>query len=138
MDRIPEFITQHPWLFAAFVLVATILVITESRRGGKSLAPALVGTLINRENGILLDVRSESDFRSGHIPGSINMPLAQLPTGLNKLAQHQGKPLIVTCGTGHSAAEAVKQLLKAGHLPVYKLAGGITGWRNENLPLVRS
>lgn len=138
MDRIPEFIANHPLLVAAFVFLAAVLLITESRRGGKGLAPALTGPLMNRENAILLDVRSESDFRSGHIAGSINIPLTQLAAGLNSLQQYRGKPVIVACSAGGSTGEAVKQLLKAGHAPVYKLNGGITGWRGENLPLVRS
>ena len=137
MDRIPEFIAQHPLLVCAFVVIAVLLIATESRRGGKSLAPALVGGLVNRQNAVLLDIRADSDFRAGHIAGSINIPQTQLATRLDDLKKYQGKPVIVVCAQGYTASDAAKSLLKAGHEPVFCLAGGLNGWRAENLPVVR-
>lgn len=138
MDRIPEFLANHWMLATTFVVLAIALVIIESRRGGKSLGPALVGGLVNREHAVLLDVRVDSDFRGGHIAGSVNIPLAQLASRLGELEKYKGKPLIMVCHVGHSAGDAAKQLIKAGHAPVYCLAGGINAWRGENLPVVKA
>lgn len=138
MDRLPEFIVNHWMLSGAFVFLATLLVITEIRRGGRALPPALVGNLVNRENAVLLDVRGDSEFRAGHIGGSLNIPLAQLPSRLADLEKYRERPVILVCNMGHSAGDAAKQLVKAGHAPVYVLSGGLTAWRGENLPVVKA
>ena len=138
MDRIPEFVANHALLSIAFVVIAVLLLITESRRGGKSLSPALVGALVNRQNALLLDVRADSDYRAGHIAGSVGIPAAQLASRLDELKKYEGKPVIVVCNMGHSASDAAKQLIRTGHAPVYVLAGGLTAWRAENLPVVKA
>lgn len=137
MDRLPEFISNHWLLSGTFVILATMLFMTSSRSGGKALSPALLGGVVNRDNGVLLDIRADSDFRAGHIAGSLNIPQTQLAARLSELDKHKGRPVIVVCNMGHSAADAAKQLHKAGHALVYRLDGGITGWRNENLPVVK-
>lgn len=138
MDRLPEFIANHWLLSAAFVFLATLLVVTESRRGGKNLSPALLGAVVNRDNGVLLDIRADSDFRAGHIAGSIQVPATQLATRLAELDKYKGRPVIVICAQGHTAADAARQLKAAGHEPVYRLAGGLAAWRGENLPVVKA
>lgn len=137
MEQLSEFIANHPLLVMAFVVIAVLLIATEMRRGGKSLAPSLVGGVINRQDGVLLDIRADSDFRAGHIAGSIGIPQAQVASRLDDLKKYQGRPVIVVCNMGSSAGDVANALLKAGHAPVYVLAGGITAWRGENLPVVR-
>ncbi|MFZ5757357.1 MAG: rhodanese-like domain-containing protein [Pseudomonadota bacterium] len=138
MDRLPEFIANHWLLSTAFVFLLTLLIVTESRRGGRSLSPALLGAVVNRDNGVLLDVRADSDFRAGHIGGSIQVPATQLATRLTELEKYKGRPIIVVCAQGPVSGDVAKQLIKAGHAPVYRLAGGIAAWRNENLPVVKA
>lgn len=138
MDRLVEFVTNHWMLSGAFVALLSLLIVTESRRGGRGVSPSLVGSLVNRENGVILDIRTDAEFRAAHIGNSINIPLAQLASRLGELEKHRGKPVIVVCNMGSSAGEAVRQLAKAGHEQVFRLSGGITAWRGENLPVVRA
>lgn len=138
MDRLPEFLANHWELATAFVVLAVLLFVTESRRGGRNLSPSLLGGVVNRDNGVLVDVRGDSDFRAGHVAGSISVPQQQLATRLTELEKYKGRPLVLICAQGHASGEAATQLLKAGHAPVYRLAGGIAAWRNENLPLVKA
>lgn len=138
MDRIPEFVANHWLLSAAFVFLLTLLIVTEVRRAGRSVSPALVGSLLNRGNGVILDVRSDSEFRTGHIAASVNIPLAQLASRLAELDKYRGRPLVVVCNMGHSSGDAARQLVQAGHADVYRLAGGITAWRADNLPVVKA
>jgi rhodanese-related sulfurtransferase len=138
MDRLPEFIANHPVLSALFLALGVALLFVQLRRGGQGLSPALVGQAVNRDNAVLLDIRAEGDFRAGHIPGSINIPQASLAQRLSELEKYRGRPLVVVCNMGHTAGDAAVQLKKAGHEPVYKLTGGLTAWRGENLPVVRA
>lgn len=138
LARLPEFLANHWLLSSAFVVLAVLLIATEARRGGTKLSPALVGGVVNRREGVILDIRADSDFRAGHLGGSLHVPATQLASRLGELDKYKGRPLIVVCAMGHSAGDAAKQLIRAGHAPVYVLAGGIAAWRNENLPVVRA
>jgi len=85
---------------------------------------------------VLLDVRSSSLYRCGHITGSINIPvlniseerLAEFPTNTN---------FVVYCAGPHcnGANKAALRLAKLGR-PVKEMIGGITGWLDEGLTLV--
>jgi len=76
-----------------------------------------------KDGAVILDVRSRGEFESGHIRGSINIPVDQLRANLTKL-KDKNKPIITCCASGMRSASA-KTLLKAsGYQEVYN--GG--GW----------
>ena len=70
----------------------------------------------------IIDVRTPGEFQSGHIRGSINIPLQNLPGGLSKI--NKNKPVITCCASGIRSGSA-RNILKAhGYGEVYN--GG--GW----------
>lgn len=74
----------------------------------------------------IIDVRTTSEFASGHINGSINIPLDQISAQSNKLKKH--KQIIVCCRSGNRSGQA-KRILEA------KGFGNITNggsWQNVN------
>ena len=62
-----------------------------------------------KQGAIILDVRSKGEYQSGHIKGSINIPLDTLNNNLNKLKKD--KPIITCCASGMRSASA-KSILK--------------------------
>ncbi len=138
MERLPEFIANHLLLSIAFVALLTALIVTSSRNGGRKISPALLGGVLNRDNGVLLDVRADSDFRAGHIAGSVNIPAAQVTSRLAELEKYKGRPVVVVCNLGNTAGDVVQQLRRAGHTELLRLDGGITAWRQENLPVIKA
>lgn len=64
------------------------------------------------ESKVHLDVRSKAEFRSGHKPGSINIPLDELPNRLKELDKNTN--IIAYCEVGIRAREAVRILNNAG------------------------
>ncbi|MFN5628523.1 MAG: rhodanese-like domain-containing protein [Bacteroidota bacterium] len=65
----------------------------------------------------IIDVRTKGEFQSGHIKGSVNIPLDSLKNNLSKLKKD--KPVITCCASGMRSASA-KGLLKAnGFVDVY-------------------
>jgi rhodanese-related sulfurtransferase len=66
----------------------------------------------------ILDVRSKSEFASGHLKGSVNIPVDQLSSNLKKL---KGKehPIITCCASGMRSAAAKTYLKSAGYTMVY-------------------
>ncbi|MFK7952738.1 MAG: rhodanese-like domain-containing protein [Ekhidna sp.] len=69
----------------------------------------------------IVDVRSKAEYASGHLNKSINIPLDQLKTGLNKLDKN--KPVITCCASGMRSASA-KSILKSNGFENVHNGGG--------------
>lgn len=65
---------------------------------------------------LIVDVRSPAEFASGHIPGSMNVPLDRLPAKLPGFREDQ--PIIVCCASGMRSATAKRMLEGAGRARV--------------------
>ena len=76
-----------------------------------------------KEGAIILDVRSRGEFESGHIRGSMNIPVDQLLNNLNKLKDKR-KTIITCCASGMRSVSAKNLLKSKGYSEVYN--GG--GW----------
>jgi len=59
------------------------------------------------EGGIIIDVRSQAEFYSGHIENSINIPLGELPSKLDQF-KDKDQPIITCCASGMRSAGASK------------------------------
>lgn len=70
----------------------------------------------------IIDVRTPSEFSSGHIKGSLNIPLSNISENLTKIKQD--KPIITCCASGMRSASARSILTSKGYRDVYN--GG--GW----------
>lgn len=74
---------------------------------------------------VLLDVRTVSEYREGHIPGADLIPLHDLNGRMQKLPQN--REIICICRSGNRSKRATKQLLAAGYTAV-NLKGGMRAW----------
>ncbi|MFL5449594.1 MAG: rhodanese-like domain-containing protein [Gemmatimonadales bacterium] len=86
-----------------------------------------------RNGVVVLDVRGVGEWEAGHIPGSVNLPIAELEARLNEIPR--GRPLIVHCQTGARAAIAVSLLRAGGFDDVRLFRGGFAGWRAAGQPV---
>jgi rhodanese-related sulfurtransferase len=82
----------------------------------------------------LVDVRSVSEFASGHVPGAMNIPLEQLELRTEDLAADG--PVVLVCQAGMRARMAAELLAGSREL-LMVLEGGTDAWRKAGLPLVR-
>jgi len=89
------------------------------------------------ENGdlIVVDVRTASEYASGHLRGAINVPLdtitqAASAADLTALPD-PSRSLMVYCRTGVRSRQAADALIALGYTRVYDLQGGITAWTGE-------
>ena len=137
MDRLIEFVGNHYLLSSAFVVVAIALVLYETRRSGKSLSSHELTSLVNADQAVVLDIRQAKDFSTGHIVGSVNIPRDKMTERMTELDKHKEKTIVVVCDSGMSAGPVCTQLKQAG-FNTARLSGGITGWRNDNLPTVKA
>ena len=140
MERLPEFIANHSSLVLAFVVILGLLIWTlwqGASRGLKKLSPMDATQLINREDAVVLDVRSDGEFNQGHIVNAVNIPQKSLDDQLSKLEKYRDRPIITACRNGQTALGVGNRLRKNGFEQVYNLAGGLMAWEGANLPLVK-
>jgi len=95
---------------------------------------ALADAIVERRAPAILDVRSAAEFRSGHVPGAVNMPFWLLPFRLQSLALRRDEPLVVYCGHGPRAQIARTVLEREGFQQVMLLTGHMQAWRKARLP----
>lgn len=105
------------------------------RRRGQTIAE--VTELINRRNALVLDVRSAQEYATGHLPQARHAELASLPERANLIAKNKANPIVLVCQTGQRAAKAEAILKQAGYSEVFCLQGGLDGWKQAGLPLVK-
>lgn len=85
-----------------------------------------------KEGAIVLDVRSPGEYASGHIKGSINIPVDQLSKNLSKL-KDKNKTIITCCASGMRSASAKSTLKSNGYIDVHN--GG--GWSSLQSILIK-
>ena len=141
MQEIMQFASNHPILSLAWVVLLVMVIVTTVKgmfSKVKTISRGEATRLINKEDAVVVDVRSRDDFRRGHISGALNVAAAEIKKGnLDELAKQKAQPIIVVCATGQSAGDSAAHLSAAGFEQVSVLKEGISGWSGENLPLVR-
>jgi rhodanese-related sulfurtransferase len=80
----------------------------------------------------LIDVREESEWDKGHIPGAIHLSKGTIERDIEKNFPHNEEKLILYCGGGSRSALAASNLQKMGYTNVLSLIGGYRGWMNKN------
>lgn len=138
LDRLIEFALNHYLLVSSFFVLWAVFFSMESRRGGETLSPQQATNLVNREDALIVDLRDSDEHRQGHIAGSINIPLAQLADRLAELGSNKDRPLVLVCKQGLHASAAGRQLRQQGFARVARMQGGMQGWRNDNMPVVKA
>jgi len=83
---------------------------------------------------VILDVRTVSEYESGHLEGAINIPVETLGGRLSELDPND--ELLVYCRTGNRSTTAVGILRENGYDRVYHMDGGIVAWNSAGLSTV--
>ena len=84
---------------------------------------------------VVLDVRTEREFKAGHIPGAVNIDI-NAPDFDQKVAQlDKNKTYLVHCAAGGRSARACKKLEGVGFKELYDLAPGFRGWEKAGKPV---
>lgn len=135
MDRFLEFVMNHWILTGTFAALLVALFILERLRSGQVLSPQMVTMLLNRESGVVVDIREKKEFSEGHIKGSVHIPLASLKDRAKELEKFKGKQIILVDKMGQHSATAGKLLREAGLEGIARLQGGLAEWRNSSLPV---
>ena len=83
--------------------------------------------LWQNKEAILIDVRTPAEYRDGHIPGVVNIPLDELEKRMGEVPKD--KKVVLICRTGNRSAQGTKLLRSKGFNNVYNSTGGMTTWK---------
>lgn len=101
----------------------------------KTVSVQELNTMIEKKynNFYILDVRTDSEWQSGHIKEAHHIHAGHILNRIKEIPNN--KQIIVTCGSGYRASIIASILKREGFKDVSNLTGGMTSWKNENLPL---
>jgi rhodanese-related sulfurtransferase len=85
------------------------------------------------EGAVFLDVREPDEWRGGHAPDAVHIPLAALAASVDRLDKDQ--PIVAVCRVGGRSERAAAVLIQRGFDAV-NLAGGLQAWNAAGMPIV--
>ena len=88
-----------------------------------------------RERFNLIDVREESEFAVGHLPGAIPMGRGIIERDIEKRFPDTATELVLYCGGGYRSALVAESLQKMGYTNVKSMDGGFRGWTEKGYPV---
>ena len=88
-----------------------------------------------KEQFLLFDVREESEFAQGHIPGAKSLGKGIIERDIESVVPDQDREIVLYCGGGFRSALAADNLQKMGYTNVISMDGGFRGWKEANLPV---
>lgn len=140
-EQLQQFVANHTIMVVAWIALV-IAVVINLYKGATSkfkiVDNAQATQLINKEDAVLVDVRSDDEFRHGHIIESLHLIPSDIKSKkIQSIEKHKEHPVIVVDANGLSASGLANELVKQGFNKVYVLKEGIAGWRAANLPLVK-
>jgi len=96
----------------------------------------LLEMITNNQKFKLVEVLSKENFKGGHIPGAINLPLDDLKTLANK-ALNKADTIVVYCASYscHASTMATEMLLKMGFKKTFDFKGSKKLWIDSGLEL---
>jgi len=89
------------------------------------------------EQFLLVDVREESEWAQGHLPGAVHLGKGIIERDIEGRVPDLNAPMILYCGGGFRSALAADNLQKMGYKNVLSMDGGVRGWREKGFPTPR-
>lgn len=118
------------WFFLLGMIINSFL------KSSYDISPQQAVQLMSHETGgLVLDVREDSEYQSGHINDSIHIPLSALKSRMSELDKYKQKNIILGCRSGSRSGRACGMLKKNGFEKVHNLRGGVLAWEKDNLPM---
>ena len=140
MEQFVDFAFRNWYLFVALFIVLGLLIggeVLRKIRGITSVNPTEALQLINHQDAMLLDIRDSGEYKGGHIPEALNIPLSGLKNRIRELEKFKSKPIIVYCQSGSRSSSGAAVLKKSGFDMVHNLSGGLASWQSASLPVHR-
>lgn len=131
-------------LLFGLALMALLACSPASQAQQSAKSPFLVTTLEGRaliesnqsdQSMIVLDVRTPEEFAAGHLPGAINISIADPAFGEKIGALDKQKPTFIYCRTQNRSAHAAQMMKQAGFTDLRVMNGGFSEWQGKGYPV---
>jgi rhodanese-related sulfurtransferase len=131
-----NFLILHWELSLAFMVVLGYWIFSEiaELKSHHGVVPLQLVQLLNRESGVIVDIRDAKLFEEGHILGALNIAEKNLFDQLNKIKKHQTKPIILVDANGMNTPKHMNKLVTHGFEQIKYLKNGMQGWLEAKLP----
>jgi rhodanese-related sulfurtransferase len=96
------------------------------------VSPERAAELLDSGEVQIVDVRADFEWAEGRIPGSLHVPLDQLPTRAGEIDRE--RPIVFVCRSGSRSAMAA-EAFRASGLDAHNLVGGLELWVERDLPV---
>tara|TARA_B110000263_G_scaffold67976_1_gene58936 strand:+ start:1975 stop:2391 length:417 start_codon:yes stop_codon:yes gene_type:complete len=137
MDKFVLFLTDNYLAVLLLFFLLLALMVYESRKGGKKIDASEATRIINKENAFVVDLRTPVEFNSGTIAGAINLQPDNVDKDNSLFKANERDYVILVCKLGSSSNSVGGRLIKQGFQNVNILSGGIQGWVQSGLPLIK-
>ncbi|MFC3032004.1 rhodanese-like domain-containing protein [Pseudoalteromonas fenneropenaei] len=138
MEQYIEFLSNHPVLSIIWLIIAAMLIgswFKSQFSKIRQINPQQLTLLVNRQDGQVVDIRSQKEFNQGHIAGAIHLAADKAKQGdLSTLEKFKSAPIILVCNAGITANGIAEVCHKAGFEQVFVLSGGMGAWQSAGLP----
>jgi uncharacterized membrane protein YdjX (TVP38/TMEM64 family)/rhodanese-related sulfurtransferase len=136
-----EGLIQKALLALALLAVVAFLpsLIGRLRRGPMMGVVELKEKLDQQQDVLVLDVRTAADYtgEQGHIAGSKNIPVEDIASRLDEIADYVERPIAIVCRKDRRSAKAAQLLTRKGFAEVHVVKGGMTDWNQEGYEVIQ-
>lgn len=140
VNEIIPFIKNHLFLSLGWIALFGLIIYTTIK--SKLSKVILIDNtqaiqMINKEDAVVVDLRSADRFKKGHVTGALNILPVDINNGsIKSIEKFKQSPVILMDENGISTNAIGENLYKQGFMQVFILKDGILGWDGDNLPLV--
>lgn len=122
------------------ILIGSVLLLgcSSNSQSFINLNPIEFQKAIEKEGGIILDVRTPQEVSSGAIENASTIDIYDQDFERKISKIQKDKTVFVYCKSGGRSSQAAKLLVKSGQAKVVNLSGGIMAWQATQLPLIRT
>ena len=112
------------------VLIVGFLFYSRAQANVPTISPEEAREYLTNSNYQFIDVRTDDEYDSGHIPNSMHIPLHQIQDRMSEIDSLKNKNIIAYCRSGARSSKATKILVEAG-FDVLNLSGGVLSWKGD-------
>ena len=119
------------WVLAALLALNGCSATEPAEASYRQISQEEAREMMDTQNVIILDVREQSEFDAGHIPGAVLLPVGTITADTAaQMIPEKDSVVLVYCRSGNRSKTASQTLAELGYTNVYEL-GGINTWPHE-------